>query len=104
MPTLLIPGVQIQVKLDRSKSEFHLLNTKNDAKAVFKFNDATLYVRHVKPNASILIAHTQALRKANARYDVRKVALKSSRSIREVKACPFTMPYFVHYLNDYCSV
>ena len=77
VPTLLIPGVQIQVKLDRSKSEFYLLTTKHDAKAVFKLTDAALYVRHVKPNPSILIAHTQALKKANARYDVTKVALKT---------------------------
>ena len=77
VPTLLIPGVQIQVKLNRSKSEFYLLGTQADPKAVFKFTDAVLYVRHVKSNPSILIAHTQALKKANARYDVTKVALKT---------------------------
>ena len=77
VPTLLIPGVQIQVKLDRSKNEFYLLSTQADAYAVFKFTDAALYVRHVKPNPSILIAHAQALKKANARYDVRKVAQKT---------------------------
>ena len=76
-PTLLIPGIQIQVKLDRSKSEFYLLGSQADPKAVFKFTDAVLYVRHVKSNPSILIAHTQALKKANARYDVTKVALKT---------------------------
>ena len=63
VPTLLIPGVQIQVKLDRSKSEFYLLTTKHDAKAVFKLTDAALHVRHVKPSPSILIAHTQALKR-----------------------------------------
>ena len=75
--TLLIPGVQIHVKLDKSKSEFYLLSTKDDAKAVFKFSDAALYVRHVKPNPSLFIAHTQTLKKANARYDITKVALKT---------------------------
>ena len=100
VPTLLIPEVQIQVKLDRSRSEFYLLSTQADAKAVFKFKDAVLYVRHVKPNPSILIAHMQELNKTNARYDT-KVALKSSRLVRAVKACLSTMPYLVHYRN-YC--
>ena len=78
--TLLIPGIQIQVKLDRTKREFYLLSTGSDAKAVFKFTDAGLYMRHVKPNPSILISHMQALKKANVRYDVRKVALKAFTS------------------------
>ena len=75
--TLLIPGVQIQIKLDKSKPDFYLLSDKADAKAVFKFSDATLFVRHVKPNPGIFIAHSRALEKANARYDITKVVLKT---------------------------
>ena len=75
--TLLIPGVQIQVKLDKAKPDFYLLSHKADAKAIFKFTDAALFVRHVKPNPSIFIAHSRALQKVNARYDVTKVALKT---------------------------
>ena len=31
VPALLIPGIQIQVKLDKSKSEFYLLSEMADA-------------------------------------------------------------------------
>ena len=100
VPTLLIPGVHIQVKVDRSKSEFYLLNTNTDEKAVFKFTDAALYMRHVKPNPSLLIAHTQALKETTSRYDVTKVALKTVTFGSGSKR-PSTMSYLVHYLNDY---
>ena len=36
---LLLPGVQLQIKFTKAKSDFYVLSTKSDAKAVFKFLD-----------------------------------------------------------------
>jgi hypothetical protein len=77
VPQLLLPGVQLQIKFTKAKSDFYVLSTKSDAKAVFKFLDATLYVNRVKPTPSIQLAHAMALEKVNVRYDMTRVALKT---------------------------
>ena len=77
IPQLLLPGVQLQITFTKSKSDFYLLGSAVDSKAVFKFLDVTLFVKHVKPSPSLLLAHTNALEKVNARYDVTRVVLKT---------------------------
>jgi hypothetical protein len=71
--TLMIPGVNIQVKLTKSKESFYLLSESPDRKVKFQFLDAALYVRKIKPAPNILLAHSKALSKTNARYDVTHV-------------------------------
>lgn len=39
---LLLAGVQLQIKFTKAKSDFYVISTKSDAKAVFKIIDATL--------------------------------------------------------------
>jgi hypothetical protein len=46
-----------------------------DSGAYFKFLDATLHVRHVKPSLTIQLAHNKALEEVNTRYDRTRVAL-----------------------------
>jgi hypothetical protein len=57
----LLPGVRMQIKLTKANREFYLMNKDADSKDVFKFLDAQLLVRRIKPNPSYLIAHTKAL-------------------------------------------
>jgi hypothetical protein len=77
VPRILLPGVQLQIKFTKSKSDFYVMSAKADTEAVFRFLDATLHVRHVKPSPTIQLAHTRALEKVNARYDMTRVALKT---------------------------
>jgi hypothetical protein len=47
MPQLFLGGVKIQIKFTKAKSDFYVLSSKSDARAVFKFSDATMYLKHV---------------------------------------------------------
>jgi hypothetical protein len=91
IPQLLLTGVQLQITFTKSKSGFYLLGSAVDSKAVFKFLDVTLFVKHVKPSTSLLLAHTNALENVNARYDITRVVLKSSHLAQGQNHCPFTM-------------
>jgi hypothetical protein len=75
--TLMMPGVSIQIKLTKSKEAFYLLGESPDPKVKFQFLDASLYVRKIKPSPNILLAHSKALTKTNARYDVTRVDVRS---------------------------
>jgi len=49
-----------------------------DSKTVFKFLDAQLLVRRVRPNPAILLAHTTTLKKRGvSRYNQTRVELKT---------------------------
>jgi hypothetical protein len=90
--------VQLQIKFTKAKSDFYVLSMKSDAKAVFKFLDATLNVNRVQPSPSIQLAHAMALEKVNVRYDMTRVALKTftfaagSKSISIDNAVLCTLP------------
>jgi hypothetical protein len=58
VPRLLLPGVQLQIKFTKSKSDIYVMSAKADA---------TLHVKHVKPSPTIQLAHAKALEKLNAR-------------------------------------
>jgi hypothetical protein len=77
VPRLLLSVVQLQIKFTKSKNDFCAMSTQNDTGAVFKFLDATLHVRHVKPLPTIQLAHAKSLERVNARYDMTGVALKT---------------------------
>ena len=53
------------------------MSTKAGTATVFKFLDAPLHVRHVKPSPTIQLAHAKTLDKVNARYDMTRLALKT---------------------------
>jgi hypothetical protein len=46
----LLPGFRVQVKMTKSRREFYLMNKDDSSKVVFKFQDAKLFVKRVKPN------------------------------------------------------
>ncbi|XP_033110193.1 uncharacterized protein LOC117111391 [Anneissia japonica] len=74
---MMLNGVDVKIKLHRSKNSFCLMSP--DAAAGFKvhFEDASLYVRKVKLNPSIALAHAKALEKGTAKYPLRRVEVKT---------------------------
>ena len=61
VPTHLLPGVRMQIKLMRAKREIYVHSKDADSTAVFKILDAQLLVKRVRPNPAYLIAHNTAL-------------------------------------------
>lgn len=70
----MLSGVDLGIKLIRAKSEFHLLG---DQLSHAEIIDANLYVRKVRINPSILLAHARALSITNAKYPITRVELKT---------------------------
>jgi len=78
VPLFMIPRVQLQFKLTKSRPRFYLMNKSADSKTTFKFLDAYMMVRRVQSNPLILSAHDKALTKrALARYNITRVDLKT---------------------------
>lgn len=72
----LLNGVEMRVKLNRSKTNFNIQSlTGSDYKV--SITDATLLVRRVSISPTVLLAHTKALERATAKYPVSRVDLKS---------------------------
>lgn len=69
----LINGVEMGVRLIKSPNTFHLLGTAGKIELI----EANLFVRKVKINISILIAHARALSVAAAKYPITRVNIKS---------------------------
>ena len=74
----LLPGVRLQIKLTKAKDDFYLMNSNADTKATFKFLDAELIVRRIRPSPKIFVAHNEALSKGiHALYNLTRVELKT---------------------------
>jgi len=74
----LLSGVRMQVRLTKAKDDFYLIKANVDSKAAFKFLDAELIVRRIRPIPKISYAHTEALSKGCiARYNLTRVELKT---------------------------
>jgi hypothetical protein len=78
VPQLLVPGVQIQVRLKKAKRSFYILAKEKDSKATFRFLDAQLFVNQVRPSPTVLLAHVNALiAGCVAHYHLTRVELKT---------------------------
>lgn len=80
----LINGVELSIRLQRSKNQFCLIGARN-VKAKFKIIDAVLYTRKVKINSSILIAHARTLSVATAKYPITRIDLKTISISKDVQ-------------------
>src|SRR5271154_1493309 len=70
---LLIPGVDLMVRLEREKDAFAIFNTNNDLKPKVVIDQAILHLLAVKVNPAILESHAQYLAQGfPAIYDVSK--------------------------------
>jgi len=68
----------MQIRLTKAKDDFNLMNANADSKTTFKYLDAELIVRPIRPSPKISYAHTEALSKGCiARYNLTRVELKT---------------------------
>ena len=74
---MLINGVEIRVRLVRSKDAFCLMDSTDDGQFGIKIKEATLIIRRVKINPGILIAHANTLAKTTAKYLITRVEVKT---------------------------
>ena len=78
VPLYLLSGVKIQIKFTKAKQAFFVISNKADSKVKFVFKEAKLYVKRIRPNASTLFSHNEALLKGYpARYNLTRVEPKT---------------------------
>ena len=65
-PKYLIPGVDVRIKLQRSSNKFALIHGNGDPQ--IKITHAKLYVRRVRVNPTLALAHNKGLASRNAIY------------------------------------
>lgn len=73
----LLNGVEMKIKLQKAKSAFHLLCSASVTSVQPKILECILFVRKIKINPSILIAHSKALSIATAKYPITRVDVKT---------------------------
>jgi len=61
VPLVLLPGVSLQIGLTKARPSFYMMSMEAASKTTFKFLDAQLLVKRVKPDAVTLSAHTATL-------------------------------------------
>ncbi|XP_016845094.1 uncharacterized protein F54H12.2-like [Nasonia vitripennis] len=74
---MLINGVEMRVRLVRSKEAFCLMDATADENFKLSIKEATLIVRRVKISPGVLLAHAQALSKTTSKYPITRVEVKS---------------------------
>ena len=72
----LLNGVNMKIKLIRSKNEFCLVSSEQVPDYRVHILEATLFVRRMKLSPSIQLGHSRALERGNAKYPVRRVLCK----------------------------
>ncbi|XP_031785920.1 uncharacterized protein F54H12.2-like [Nasonia vitripennis] len=76
-PKFLINGVDVRVRLVRSKDAFCLMDWSDNGKFSVHIKEATLIVRRAKISPGILLAHANALAKTTAKYPLTRTEVKS---------------------------
>ena len=74
---MLLNGVEMRVRLVRSKDAFCLMDASEDGIFKVSIKEATLIVRRVKVSPGIMLAHANALSKTTAKYPITRVEVKS---------------------------
>ena len=104
VPLYLLPGVRIEIKLTKTGPSFYLMNKTADSKTHFKFLDAQLIVKRVKPHPDILLAHHTALER-DFSQDITSRQSNSSLSHSLADHNPYRSitPYWDRSRNVSCS-
>ncbi|ELT89957.1 hypothetical protein CAPTEDRAFT_198372 [Capitella teleta] len=76
-PKLLLNGVDMKIRLSRSKNSFNLQYDPAAGDFITQISQASLYVRKVKVNPKIQMAHIKALEKGRAKYPLRRIETKT---------------------------
>ena len=74
---LLIPGVNLKLRLTRSRDQFALMSDAANPELKITIEETHLYLRTVTVSPSVLLAHAQALEKAPAKYSLRRSQVTS---------------------------
>ncbi|XP_071959891.1 uncharacterized protein F54H12.2-like [Antedon mediterranea] len=80
---MMLSGVDVKIKLHRSKNAFSLMSSDAEAGFKIRLEDASLFVRKVRLNPSIALAHAKALERGPAKYPLRRVEVKTLTIPRE---------------------
>lgn len=72
----LLNGVEMCIKLIRSRDAFNLMAKSNDVKLKVSITDATLMVRKARINPSVLLAHQKVLTTTTAKYPITRAEVK----------------------------
>jgi hypothetical protein len=72
----LLNGVELSIKLNPSKPQFHLLSDQAAPNCTFEILTAELFVRKVKINPTIQLGHAEGLLRSNAKYPITRVDIK----------------------------
>jgi hypothetical protein len=77
VPKFLLPDIKLHIKFAKAKPNFYLMNHAADSKTVFKFFDAKLFFKRIRPNPMIHLAHEETLKMDLAPYNLTRVELKT---------------------------
>jgi hypothetical protein len=70
VPLYLLSNVRLEIKFTKARTSFFQMNKDSDSKVIFKFVDAHLLVKRIRPNRAILAADNETLSKGVlARYN-----------------------------------
>lgn len=72
----LINGVDMCVKLVRSRENFNLMSSSVDTKLKVSITDATLIIRRARINPTVLLAHQKVLASTTAKYPITRAEVK----------------------------
>jgi hypothetical protein len=78
VPKFLLIGIKLQIKFTKAKPSFYLMNSAADSKSTFKFLDAKLFVKRIRANPQIPLAHEETLKRDLAGYNLTRVEFKTS--------------------------
>ena len=74
---LLLGGIDIKLKLNRSKDEFSLMSSTPESNYKVVITDASLYMRRVKLSPETALFHAKTLESQTAKYPIRRVEVKT---------------------------
>jgi hypothetical protein len=78
VPLYLLSNVKIEITFTKATTSFFLMNKDEDSKVIFKYLDAHLRVKRIRPNPAILAAHIETLSKGlRARYNFTMLEVKT---------------------------
>lgn len=72
----LLNGVEMRIRLVRSKEAFNLMCNQDDQKLKVTILDASLIIRKARINPSILLAHQKVLASTTAKYPITRAEVK----------------------------
>jgi len=105
VPVYLLQGVKLQIKFTKARTGLYLMNKDAESKTIFQFLDAQLWVKRVRPNPTIPLAHKAVLDKGGvARFNMTRVELKSFTFLADRIRCQSIMRFSAPSRNAFYSL